>query len=26
VRIIEEHLVNGQVVHEWAVGSVPTDW
>lgn len=26
VRIIEEHLVNGQVVHEWVVGSVPTDW
>lgn len=26
VRIIEEHLVNGQLVHEWAVGSVPTDW
>lgn len=26
VRIIEEHLVNGQVVHEWVVGSVPADW
>jgi NADP-reducing hydrogenase subunit HndB len=26
VRIIEEHMVNGQVVHEWAVGAVPTDW
>jgi NADP-reducing hydrogenase subunit HndB len=26
VRIIEEHLVNGQVVHEWVVGSVPSDW
>lgn len=26
VRIIEEHLVNGQVVHEWAVGAVPQDW
>jgi NADP-reducing hydrogenase subunit HndB len=26
VRIIDEHLVNGQVVHEWVVGSVPTDW
>jgi len=26
VRIIEEHLVNGQVVLEWAVGAVPTDW
>jgi len=26
VRIIEEHLVNGQVVHEWAVGAVPKDW
>jgi NADP-reducing hydrogenase subunit HndB len=26
VRIIEEHLVNGLVVHEWAVGAVPTDW
>jgi (2Fe-2S) ferredoxin len=26
VRIIEEHLVNGHVVHEWAVGAVPKDW
>jgi NADP-reducing hydrogenase subunit HndB len=26
VRIIEEHLVNGQVVHEWVVGAVPADW
>lgn len=26
VRIIEEHLVNGQVVHEWVVGAVPSDW
>jgi NADP-reducing hydrogenase subunit HndB len=26
VRNIEEHLVNGQVVHEWVIGSVPTDW
>jgi NADP-reducing hydrogenase subunit HndB len=26
VRIIDEHLVNGQVVQEWAVGTVPTDW
>jgi NADP-reducing hydrogenase subunit HndB len=26
VRIIEDHLVNGKVVHEWVVGSVPADW
>jgi (2Fe-2S) ferredoxin len=25
-RLIEEHLVHGQVVQEWAVGYVPTDW
>lgn len=24
-RIIEEHLVNGRVVEEWAVGRLPTD-
>jgi NADP-reducing hydrogenase subunit HndB len=26
VRIIEQHLVNGQAVQEWVVGAVPTDW
>jgi (2Fe-2S) ferredoxin len=25
-RIIEEHLVNAQVVQEWVLGYVPTDW
>ena len=25
-RLIEEHLIHGQVVQEWAVGYVPTDW
>ena len=25
-RLIEEHLVNGQVVQEWAVGFVPPEW
>ena len=25
-RLIEEHLVNGQVVQEWAIGYVPTEW
>lgn len=25
-RLIEEHLVNGQFVQEWAIGYVPPDW
>jgi NADP-reducing hydrogenase subunit HndB len=25
-RIIEEHLMNGQVVDDWVVGRVPTRW
>lgn len=25
-RLIEEHVINGQVVHEWALGVVPQDW
>lgn len=25
-RIIEEHIVKGQVVQEWAVGFVPAEW
>jgi len=25
-RLIEEHVINGQVVQEWALGVVPQDW
>jgi NADP-reducing hydrogenase subunit HndB len=25
-KLIGEHIVNGQVVHEWAIGTVPADW
>ena len=25
-RLVEEHLVNGQVIQEWVIGYVPTDW
>lgn len=25
-RLIDDHLVNGKVVLEWAIGTVPTDW
>lgn len=25
-RIIEEHIVKGQVIQEWAVGFVPSEW
>lgn len=25
-KLIEEHIVNGQVIHEWAIGTVPADW
>jgi NADP-reducing hydrogenase subunit HndB len=25
-RIIEEHVLNGQVVAEWAIGYVPAEW
>jgi (2Fe-2S) ferredoxin len=25
-RIIKEHVLKGQVVHEWAVGFIPLDW
>lgn len=25
-RLIEEHLVKGQIVIEWAMGIVPADW
>ena len=25
-RIIEEHILKGQVVHEWAVGFIPPGW
>jgi NADH-quinone oxidoreductase subunit F len=25
-RLIEEHILRGQVVHEWVVGFVPPDW
>jgi NADP-reducing hydrogenase subunit HndB len=25
-RIIDEHILQGQVIHEWAIGFVPADW
>lgn len=25
-RLIDEHVVNGRVVSEWAIGSVPSGW
>lgn len=25
-RIIDEHVLQGQVIHEWAIGFVPVDW
>lgn len=25
-RLIDEHVIQGQVVMEWAIGSIPTDW
>jgi len=25
-RLIEEHILKGLVVHEWAIGFVPADW
>ncbi len=25
-RIIDEHILQGQVIHEWAIGFVPVDW
>lgn len=25
-RLIEEHIQNGLVVHEWAIGFVPSEW
>lgn len=25
-RIIEEHILQGQVIYEWAIGFVPVDW
>jgi NADP-reducing hydrogenase subunit HndB len=25
-RIVEEHILNGKVVQEWAIGSIPLDW
>ena len=26
VRMIDEHILQGQVIHEWAIGYVPADW
>lgn len=25
-RLLDEHLLQGQVVHEWALGFVPSEW
>ena len=25
-RILDEHVLQGQVIHEWAIGFVPVDW
>lgn len=25
-RLIDEHVIQGQVIHEWAIGFVPVDW
>jgi NADP-reducing hydrogenase subunit HndB len=25
-RIIDEHVLQGRVIHEWAIGFVPVDW
>lgn len=25
-KLIEEHIVNDRVVHEWAIGIVPAEW
>jgi NADP-reducing hydrogenase subunit HndB len=25
-KIIEEHIINGRVVQEWAIGFIPSDW
>ena len=25
-RIIDEHILQGKIIHEWALGYVPLDW
>ena len=25
-RLVEEHILNGQIVYEWAIGYVPSNW
>jgi NADP-reducing hydrogenase subunit HndB len=25
-RIIEEHVVHGKIINEWAIGTVPSEW
>jgi (2Fe-2S) ferredoxin len=25
-RLIDEHLINGQVIQDWALGILPSEW